>query len=79
MLTIPPHANRIIKSAVYGKCIVADYNNVRKDKCAEEFMRLKNCYIVSTSSCLTMNELAAKCTPESGETEIIEQTHRIPL
>jgi hypothetical protein len=34
------------KSAAYGKCIVADYNNVQKDKCLQEFLKLKNCYQV---------------------------------
>ena len=31
---------------MYGKCIVADYNHVHKDKCLTEFMRLKECYMV---------------------------------
>ncbi|KAK4156371.1 hypothetical protein C8A00DRAFT_12708 [Chaetomidium leptoderma] len=34
-------------AAVYGKCIVADYNSVHKDKCAKEFMKLKNCYLAA--------------------------------
>ncbi|OAL53071.1 hypothetical protein IQ07DRAFT_641484 [Pyrenochaeta sp. DS3sAY3a] len=34
------------ESTVYGKCIFADYNNVHKDKCATEFMALKDCYLV---------------------------------
>ena len=34
------------KAAVYGQCIVADYNAVHKDKCAAEFARLKDCYLV---------------------------------
>jgi hypothetical protein len=34
------------EAAAYGKCIVADYNSVHNDKCLEEFMRLKNCYLV---------------------------------
>ncbi|KAG9243051.1 hypothetical protein BJ878DRAFT_512544 [Calycina marina] len=33
--------------SVYGKCIVADYNAVHKDKCANEFMKLKNCYLAA--------------------------------
>ncbi|KAH9893749.1 hypothetical protein F4778DRAFT_748380 [Xylariomycetidae sp. FL2044] len=33
------------QAAIYGKCIVADYNSVHKDKCATEFMRLKDCYL----------------------------------
>lgn len=33
------------EAAVYGKCIVADYNSVHKDKCADEFMKLKDCYL----------------------------------
>lgn len=35
------------QATVYGKCIVSDYNSVHKDKCAVEFMKLKNCYLVS--------------------------------
>ena len=31
---------------MYGQCIVADYNAVHKDKCAAEFARLKDCYLV---------------------------------
>lgn len=34
------------QSTIYGKCIVADYNSVYKDKCAAEFMKLKDCYLV---------------------------------
>jgi hypothetical protein len=39
-----------LQVAVYGKCIVADYNSVHKDMCAKEFMKLKDCYLVR--SCL---------------------------
>lgn len=39
----------VIQSAVYGKCIFADYNNVHKDMCAKEFMKLKECYLVSSA------------------------------
>ena len=35
---------------MYGKCIVADYNHVSKDVCLTEFLRLKDCYIVSLPS-----------------------------
>lgn len=35
------------QAAVYGRCIVADYNSVHKDKCVAEFMKLKDCYLVS--------------------------------
>ncbi|KAM3512802.1 hypothetical protein MY11210_003587 [Beauveria gryllotalpidicola] len=35
----------MLQAAAYGKCIVADYTAVEKDKCAREFMRLKNCYM----------------------------------
>jgi hypothetical protein len=38
-----------MQSAVYGKCIFADYNNVHKDMCAKEFMKLKECYLVGLS------------------------------
>jgi hypothetical protein len=34
------------ESAVYGKCIVSDYNNVFKDKCGAEFIKLQQCYTV---------------------------------
>ncbi|KAF2435747.1 hypothetical protein EJ08DRAFT_603766 [Tothia fuscella] len=36
-----------VESAVYGKCIVADYNNVRKDKCLTEFLKFKDCYMAA--------------------------------
>jgi len=32
------------ESAAYGKCIVKDYNNVSKDKCLAEFLKLQQCY-----------------------------------
>ncbi|KAH9825713.1 mitochondrial respiratory chain complex I assembly [Teratosphaeria destructans] len=35
------------EGAVYGKCVAAHYQNARKDMCAEEFLRLKDCYIVA--------------------------------
>lgn len=35
------------KASLYGKCIVTDYNSVHKDKCLREFMKLKDCYLVS--------------------------------
>lgn len=37
------------QASTYGKCIVADYNTVYKDKCLTEFLRLKDCYLVSCS------------------------------
>ena len=44
------NANSFIKVSAYGKCVVADYNSVHKDMCVQEFMRLKNCYLVSRQS-----------------------------
>ncbi|ROV95091.1 hypothetical protein VSDG_05839 [Cytospora chrysosperma] len=38
------------EAAVYGKCIVADYNSVHKDKCAAEFIKLKDCYLKAYKS-----------------------------
>ncbi|TLS23500.1 uncharacterized protein PpBr36_06353 [Pyricularia pennisetigena] len=35
------------EAAVYGKCIVADYNAVHKDKCKQEFIKLKDCYLAA--------------------------------
>ncbi|KAF2458762.1 hypothetical protein BDY21DRAFT_370934 [Lineolata rhizophorae] len=32
------------ESAAYGKCVLADYNNMSKDKCLAEFLRLKECF-----------------------------------
>ena len=29
--------------SAYGRCVVADYNNVHKDKCLEEFLKLREC------------------------------------
>ncbi len=37
------------QASIYGKCIVADYNSVHKDKCLTEFLRLKDCYMVRSS------------------------------
>ena len=34
------------QASVYGKCIVADYNHVHKDKCLKEFLQLKDCFLV---------------------------------
>jgi hypothetical protein len=36
-----------LQSTAYGKCIVVDYNNVSKDKCLTEFLKLQQCYTVS--------------------------------
>ncbi|KAI1759109.1 hypothetical protein GGR53DRAFT_514717, partial [Hypoxylon sp. FL1150] len=33
------------EAAIYGKCIVADYNSVHKDKCATEFLKFKDCFL----------------------------------
>ena len=41
--------NEILTStqgAIYGKCVAANYQNVKKDMCAREFLALKDCYIV---------------------------------
>ncbi|KAK3683864.1 hypothetical protein B0T22DRAFT_469047 [Podospora appendiculata] len=38
------------QAAIYGKCIVVDYNSVHKDKCAKEFMKLKDCYLAASKS-----------------------------
>ncbi|ORY10802.1 hypothetical protein BCR34DRAFT_601819 [Clohesyomyces aquaticus] len=35
------------EGSVYGKCIMADYNNVYKDKCLTEFLKLKECYLAA--------------------------------
>ncbi|PVI04072.1 hypothetical protein DM02DRAFT_209399 [Periconia macrospinosa] len=40
-------ANCSKETSAYGKCILADYNNVTKDKCVTEFLKLKNCYLAS--------------------------------
>jgi hypothetical protein len=41
------------QASVYGKCIVADYNSVHKDKCLTEFLRLKDCYMVRSPKVLS--------------------------
>ncbi|KAF2158107.1 hypothetical protein K461DRAFT_290357 [Myriangium duriaei CBS 260.36] len=33
------------EGATYGKCVASEYQNVRKDMCLQEFMRLKECYL----------------------------------
>ncbi|KAL7929123.1 hypothetical protein V8C35DRAFT_316295 [Trichoderma chlorosporum] len=40
-------AKCVVEAAAYGKCIMADYNDVYKDKCAREFLRLKDCYLTA--------------------------------
>ena len=45
------NGTHILQASVYGKCIVADYNAAYHDKCLTEFMRLKNCYLVSGQVC----------------------------
>jgi hypothetical protein len=52
----------ISQSSVYGKCIFADYNNVHKNMCATEFLKLKECYLVRlhTPSCCTSQCLMMK-------------------
>ncbi|KAF2861557.1 hypothetical protein K470DRAFT_205338, partial [Piedraia hortae CBS 480.64] len=34
------------EGAVYGKCILTNYQNVHKNMCAKEFAALKECYLV---------------------------------
>ncbi|KAL1836400.1 hypothetical protein VTJ49DRAFT_5181 [Mycothermus thermophilus] len=36
-----------VPAAEYGRCIMADYNFVHKDKCVKEFMKLKDCYLAA--------------------------------
>ncbi|KAI5797654.1 hypothetical protein EDC01DRAFT_650731 [Geopyxis carbonaria] len=31
------------EATIYGQCIFADYNNIYKDKCSKDFLRLKEC------------------------------------
>ena len=52
MLILPSSRASLIISqgAVYGKCIVANYQNAHKDMCAKEFMLLKDCYLVCQTS-----------------------------
>ena len=45
-----------VESAAYGRCIVADYNNISKDSCLSDFIKLKNCYIVSGIDRRIMNK-----------------------
>lgn len=46
----PNHPPNLTKhhpqATLYGKCVVSDYNSIHKDKCAKEFMKLKDCYLV---------------------------------
>lgn len=34
-----------VEALAYGKCVIADFNTIHKNKCLNEFLRLKNCYI----------------------------------
>ena len=60
------------ESAIYGRCVVADYNNVFKDKCLNEFMRLKDCYIVRRRPPIYLFMNAADLKAESSKAEILE-------
>lgn len=57
---------------MYGKCISANYQNVKKDMCAKEFLALKDCYLVSVpqmlEKCLAPTD---QCTTESGRSKIL--------
>ncbi|KAF8537565.1 hypothetical protein BDD12DRAFT_887352 [Trichophaea hybrida] len=33
------------QASAYGKCVFRDYNNVFKDKCLTDFLRLKECVL----------------------------------
>ena len=48
----------MVQASVYGKCILTDYNAVHKDMCAAEFLRLKDCYLVSFGSVCTRDQVA---------------------
>lgn len=56
------------KATAYGACIVADYNAVEKDKCRAEFMKLKDCYLVSDLevTAMTITNTAAKRAMKKG-------------
>ncbi|RPB14987.1 hypothetical protein P167DRAFT_533571 [Morchella conica CCBAS932] len=36
------------EAAAYGRCVIEDYNDVHRDKCAKAFMALKNCVVVAS-------------------------------
>ncbi|KAL2214335.1 hypothetical protein CC79DRAFT_1328255 [Sarocladium strictum] len=36
------------EASAYGKCVVADYNSVHQNKCAKEFMMLKDCFVAAS-------------------------------
>ncbi|KAK3387438.1 hypothetical protein B0H63DRAFT_157291 [Podospora didyma] len=38
------------EATLYGKCVVADYNSIHKDKCAKEFLKLKDCYLAAAKA-----------------------------
>lgn len=41
----PPFAS--LQATAYGQCILKDYQSTYQDMCAKEFMKLKDCYLVS--------------------------------
>jgi NADH dehydrogenase [ubiquinone] 1 alpha subcomplex assembly factor 8 len=51
------------QASVYGKCIVADFNHVHKDKCLKEFLRLKECFLVRKSRYRIIRVRRCKLTP----------------
>ncbi|KAH0603792.1 uncharacterized protein H6S33_007451 [Morchella sextelata] len=36
------------EAAAYGKCVIEDYNDVHRDKCAKAFMALKDCVLAAS-------------------------------
>jgi NADH dehydrogenase [ubiquinone] 1 alpha subcomplex assembly factor 8 len=36
-----------VEATAYGQCVLKDYQSTHQDMCVKEFMRLKECYLVS--------------------------------
>ncbi|KEY69490.1 hypothetical protein S7711_02028 [Stachybotrys chartarum IBT 7711] len=69
------------EASAYGKCIVADYNAVHKNQCAKEFMRLKDCYLVSLQPMASLHTFILTVHSYTGSIEEVNEKkrHRLVL
>lgn len=64
---------------MYGKCIAAEYQNVGKDMCKQEFMKLKDCYLVcrTNTTLVYISGLSNTCITGCGEEAMIIRTQQL--
>ncbi|KAF3067501.1 Conidiophore development protein hymA [Daldinia childiae] len=64
------------EATVYGKCIVGDYNAIHKDKCINEFLKLKDCVLAEElAKVLSQMKLILQGTPDIDSTP--EQVYQL--